>query len=79
MRSSRNLELPLLDIALELIKTRAFAVRLPGRDATIEDFVHFLEGLALRLWGSEEHLHGELAFSSELTISVDLRGRTQRR
>src|SRR4051794_22451617 len=44
-----NLELPSLDVALELVEARALGNTLPGRTAGIEDLVHFLKSLALGL------------------------------
>jgi hypothetical protein len=39
---SRDLEVARLDVALQLIETRADLASLPGRDARVEHIVHLL-------------------------------------
>lgn len=55
VRSRSDLQVALLDITLQPVETRGTAVRLPSRNAAVEDVVHLLKGLSLCL-GSAAHL-----------------------
>jgi hypothetical protein len=57
-------ELALLNITLQLVKTRGTVLGLPSGDTTVENFVHLFEGSALGLGSSEEHLYSLSATSS---------------
>lgn len=51
-----NLEVALLDLALQLFELAAPVVLFPGRDARVEDVVHLLEGETLCLGRHERHV-----------------------
>lgn len=55
-RLSTNLDIALLDIALQLLEARLDFPSLPSGDARVENVVHFLEGFALGFRGGEEHV-----------------------
>lgn len=53
----RNLDVALFDLLLENLQPAVdLGTLLPGRDARIEDIVHLLQGEALGLLGSQEHV-----------------------
>ena len=71
----RNLDFTSLDIASELVETRLGGASLPGRNAAVEDVVHFLESLPLGLRSGQEHLdRSAMDLSEEQREAYDLRG-----